>query len=179
MNNVIINLDIVIRRSDVDRLLEAVDPRTVLKVIGQRFLSFVGESFQTRGRGGWRPLAASTLALRMRGGDVPLQDTGGYKASWVSETDGQTYVEVGTNLKTESGIPLGTIHEFGTKLYPIKVKRARVLAAKTRAGTWMIFGREVQVQIPARPVLPTQTQAEQTLKPVLEEMLERTKDGPP
>ncbi len=171
-------MDVVIRRADLDRLLAAVQPAVVLKIIGMRLMEFVGESFKTRGRGGWRPLAASTLALRARGGDVPLQDTGRYRQSFVSETDSSTYVEVGTNLKTASGIPLAAIHEKGTGPYTIRVNRARVLAAKTRAGTWMIFGREVHHPgIPARPVLPTVPQAEQILKPVLEGMLERARDG--
>ncbi len=173
-----INLDTVIRRADLDRLLSVLEPSAVLGVIKLRLLEFVHESFETRGRGGWKPLAMSTLALRMRGGDVPLQDTGRYKQSFVSESDNQTHVEVGTSLKAASGVPLGPIHEHGTGPYTIRVNRARVLAAKTRAGTWMIFGREVRHPgIPARPVLPTVRQAEDALKPTLEGMLERTKDG--
>ena len=77
-----------------------------------------------------------------------------------------------------TGVPLGKVHEQGTRPYTIRVKRARTLAAKTRAGTWMIFGREVHHPgIPARPVLPTVPQAEALLKPALEEMLEIARDG--
>lgn len=171
-------MDMVIRRADLDRLIAAVQPSAVLKVIGLRLASFVDESFKTRGRGGWRPLAASTLALRARGGDAPLQDTGRYKMSFVSETDNSTYVEVGSNIKTADGAPLALIHEKGTGPYTIRVKQARMLAAKTRAGTWMIFGREVHHPgVPARPVLPTVQQAETILKPVVEGMLERARDG--
>ena len=173
-----IDMSVVINRLDLDRLLEAVKPAVVLKVIGMRLAEFVDESFRTRGRGGWRPLAASTLALRLRGGDDPLQDTGRYKQSFISETDSTTYVEVGSNLKTESGISLPAIHEHGTEPYPIYASAGKLLAAKTRAGTWMIFGRKVNHPgIPARPVLPTEKEAEMVLKPVVEGMLERARDG--
>lgn len=173
-----IRLDAVINRVDVDRLMTAVEPRVVLKLIGQQFIHFIGKSFETRGRGGWRPLAVSTLALRVRGGDVPLQDTGKYRQSFVTATDDSTYVEAGTSLKTATGVPLGKVHESGTGPYTIQVKQARMLAAKTRAGTWMIFGRKIEHPgIPARPVLPTLSQAEALLKPALEEMLIMARDG--
>ena len=184
-----LQLETVIKRRDLDALLKAVEPAVVLGVIAVNLVDFVTKSFNTRGRGKWRPLAASTLALRQRGGDVPLQDTGQYKQSFTGqvsrqpltpapETDNRTYVEVGSNKKTPSGIPLAAIHEEGTKPYTIKVKQARVLAAKTRAGTWLIFGREVHHPgISARPVLPTVPEAEARLKPVLEGMLRRASDG--
>ena len=201
-------------RADLDRLLAAVEPRVVLKVTGLRLQAFVDESFETRGRGGWRPLAMSTLALRKRGGDKPLQATGDYKRSFSGqedgrpfysrpppETDHQTYVEVGTNKKTASGIPLGPIHEYGTRPYVINVRNAKVLAAKIgtgkggagehgplgflsstgrggRVGYWMFFGKTVNHPgIPPRPVLPTAQHAETVLKPVLEGMLQRAIDG--
>lgn len=173
-----IRMDAVINRADLDRLLEAVRPAVVLKVIGMRLLEFVGESFSTRGRGGWVPLANSTLMLRKRGGDVPLQDTGKYKQAFVSETDNSMYVEVGSNIKTETGLPLSLIHEKGTGPYTIRVRRARQLAAQARDGQWFHFGKEVHHPgIPARPVLPTEQQATTILVPVLEGMLERAKAG--
>lgn len=177
MTTTTINMDVVIRRADLDRLLVAVQPATVLKVIGLRLMEFVDESFRTRGRGGWAPLRPSTLLTRLRGGDAPLQDTGRYKQSFTTETDNQTYIEVGTNAKTESGASLGRIHELGAGPFTVRVRRARVLAAQTRDGGWLRFGKEVTITIPPRPVLPTEQQAEEILKPVLEEMLERTKDG--
>ncbi len=172
-----INMDVVIRRADLDRLINAVQPATVLKVIGMRLAEFVDESFKTRGRGGWRPLAASTLAMRARGGDAPLQDTGRYKQSFASETDNSTYVEVGSNLKTATGTSLPGIHEHGAGPFTVHVKQARVLAAKVRDGGWFHFGKEVTITIPPRPVLPTVPQAETALKPVMDGMLERTKEG--
>ena len=177
-----IDMSVVINRLDLDRLLEAVTPAAVLKVIGLRMWEFVDESFKTRGRGGWRPLAASTLALRQHGGDMPLQDSGDYRGSFVTETDNQTYAEVGTNKKTAAGISLGLIHEYGTRDFMIPKNGPSVkkhgLIAKTRSGTWIPFGREVHHPgIPARPALPTEKQAEDVLKPVVEGMLERARDG--
>lgn len=132
----------------------------ILKVLGIRFLDHVNESFRTRGRGTWRPLAPSTMALRGRGGDVPLQDSGDYRKSFVQQT-GTDFVEVGTNQRTAGGAPLGEIHEFGTRPYTIRaIRNKRGLMARTRGGTWIFFGREVHHPgVPARPVLPTLNEA--------------------
>ena len=161
-------------QAKIERLLKAVQPSTVLNVIAARLTAYVDESFRTRGRGQWQALAPLTLELRKRGGDVPLQDTGRYKMSYVTETDGQTFVEVGTNLKTDSGLSLGRIHEFGTGPYTIRVKRAKVLAAQLRSGTWMFFGKEIQHPgIPARPVLPSKAVAERMIQETIDGMLSR------
>lgn len=156
----------------IARLLKVLEPKTLLTAVGGQFLSHVDKQFKTHGEGKWRPLSSLTLALRKRGGDQPLQDTGHYKQSFVQETDSQTYVEVGTNLKTSSGLSLGKIHEFGTGPYTIRVKRAKVLAAQTRAGAWLFFGKEVHHPgIPARPVLPTQLVAEKMIQTTVDAML--------
>ena len=128
--------------------------------------------------------------MRRRGGDQPLQDTGRrYKQSFVSETGGpgkdyatddRTFVEVGSNVKTETGIPLGAIHEQGTGPFVIRVRQAKTLAARLRSGEWIRFGKEVNHPgIPARPVLPTQATAERLVVETVEEMLamEVSRDG--
>lgn len=153
---------------------DAIAPRVILSAIGGRFMSHVDESFRTRGRGAWRALSPLTLLLRRHGGDVPLQDSGRYKQSFVQETDNQTFVEVGTNLKTPGGLSLGKIHEFGTGPYTIRVNRAKVLAAQTRAGGWLFFGRVVNHPgIPARPVLPTKAVAERLVQETIDALLTR------
>lgn len=173
----------------IARLARLIGPAVLLKVIGQRLLSYVDESFKTRGRGAWKPLAWSTVAMRRHGGSAPLQDTGRYKQSFVKETDERTYVEVGTNLKTRDGASLGQIHEHGTGPYTIRPKNARVLAGKVGAGTgafqiiqgrrrmgagdYFIFGKEVHHPgVPARPVLPTKPTAERLVGEAVEEMLQ-------
>lgn len=153
---------------------DAIAPRVVLAAIGARFVSFIDQSFRTAGRGHWRPLASSTLQLRKHGGDAILQDSGRYKQSFVPESDSTTFVEVGTNLKTESGASLGKIHEFGTGPYTIRAKRARMLAAQTRGGGWLRFGVEVHHPgLPARPVLPTKEEAEVLAVQTIDAMLTR------
>lgn len=182
MTTVTINVTTLAAREKIERLAKAIGPGPILKVIGMRLLSYVDESFKTHGRGAWRPLAELTLAMRNRGGDQPLQDTGRYKQSFVSETggpgkdyetDGKTFVEVGSNVKTPSGIPLGKIHEFGTGPFVIRVKTARTLAARLRSGAWINFGKQVNHPgIPARPVLPTAATAERLVVESVTEMLD-------
>ena len=182
MTTVTINVTSIAAREKIARLAAAIGPGPILKVIGLRLLSYVDESFKTHGRGQWRPLAELTLAMRKHGGDQPLQDTGRYKQSFVSEsggpgkdyeTDNRTFVEVGSNVKTPSGIPLGKIHEFGTRPFVIRVKTARTLAARLRSGTWINFGKQVNHPgIPARPVLPTQATAERLVVETVTEMIE-------
>jgi len=197
MTTVTIEVSSLAAREKIERLAKAIGPGPILKVVGQRLLSYVDESFRTRGRGGWRPLAWLTLALRQRGGDAPLQDTGRYKQSFVQESDRRTYVEVGTSLKAASGVPLGPIHEYGTGPFVIRVKNARILAARIGQGTggagehggvgllrgggrvsdWIFFGKEVQHPgIPARPVLPDKPTAEQLVTETVEEMIQMEAD---
>ena len=153
---------------------DTLEPRVLLALIGARFLSYADESFRTNGRGKWKPLSQLTLLLRKHGGNQPLQDSGRYKQSFVQVSDHQTYVEVGTNLKTGTGLSLGRIHEFGTGPYTIRAQKAHGLAAQTRAGAWLHFGKEVRHPgIPARPVLPPKAVAERLAKETLEAILSR------
>lgn len=194
MASLTFQIDSLAPRAALERLTEAVGVPVVLALVAARLMSYVDESFRTRGRGRWQRLSWSTLALRKRGGDEPLQDTGMYKQSFTQETDNATFIEVGTNLKTSSGVPLGKIHEQGTDPYIIRLKNAKVLAAALGGGAhgagehgsvgllrsrretrWFFFGKEAHHPgIPARPVLPTSEQeAEAVLRPTIEEGLER------
>lgn len=174
---VTISLDSIIGQRKLEKLKAGIRPDIITSAIGGRLMSYVGESFDTRGRGEWAALSPLTLLLRQRGGDVPLQDIGKYKQSFVQETDNATYVEVGTNIKTDTGISLGKIHEFGTGPYTIRVRRAKGLAAKTRSGQWLHFGKEVNHPgIPARPVLPTKEVGERLVREVVEGMLQKLAD---
>lgn len=191
--NLIINVNTAVGQRKLVALKKAVAPQTILEVIGQRFLAWVDESFKTRGRGQWRPLAWGTLALRPRGGDAPLQDTGRYKQSFVLETDNRTRVSVGSSIKGPGGVPLSKIHEEGTNPYTIRARTAKVLAARAGQGSggarivgliatkrvseWIIFGKEVHHPgIPARPVLPTKQEAEQLVTETVNAMIKRVMD---
>lgn len=171
MAAITIDINTVAGEQKIARLLKVIEPRTILTAVGGRFLSYVDRQFKTHGEGRWRALATSTLELRKHGGDQPLQDSGQYKSSFVLESDYQTYVEVGSSLKV-GGFSLAKIQEFGTGPYTIRVKRAKVLAAQTRAGAWFFFGKEVHHPgVPARPVLPTAPAAEQMIKETVDAML--------
>lgn len=195
MATVTIQVQNTAARRLLEKLKDAVGAGPILSVIGLRLSSYVDESFKTHGRGTWRPLAWSTLALRRRGGDQPLQDTGRYKQSFVKETDGKTFVEIGSNLKTPSGLLLAAIHEYGTGPYTIRVKQAKALAAQIgqgahgagehgpigvlssgRSTNWLFFGKEVHHPgIPARPVLPNAATTERLVVGTVTEMLDTVK----
>lgn len=140
-------------------------PRIILKLIRLRLTSFVTRQFETRGEGRWAPLARSTLANRRRGGSEPLQDTGRYRQSFVSESDEQTYVEVGTNDFR------ARVHEYGSRPYVIRAK-GKALAFRTSAGD-IIFRKSVNHPgVPARPVLPNKAVAERLVQEELDSYLE-------
>ena len=197
MPSVQISVDTTAGQAKIERLLKAVEPGTVLNVVGARLLSYVNESFKTRGRGTWAPLAPVTLLLRKHGGDVPLQDTGRLKGSYVGEqggpgtdysTDNETYVEVGSNVKTPDGQhSLAAIHEYGVTIVPkpghtwsysytsskgrtISVTRPAMLVLGM-IGNQLIFSR--RVVIPPRPVMPSQATAERMIQETIDGMLAR------
>lgn len=141
-------------------------PRIILKLIGLRFMSFVTQQFETRGEGRWAPLARSTIFGRRGRSSEPLQDTGRYRQSFVSDTDEQTFVEVGTNDFR------GKIHEYGTKPYVIRAKNGRALAFHGSNGD-MVFRKSVNHPgVPARPALPAKAVAERLVQEELDSYLE-------
>ena len=180
MPAITIDINATAGEQKVARLLRAIESQTLLKAIGGGLLGYVDRQFKTHGGGSWSPLSQLTLQLRQHGGNQPLRDSGHYAHTFVSDsggpgtdyqTDNQTYVEVGSNLKV-GGFSLAKIQEFGTGPYTIRVKRAKVLAAQTRAGAWFFFGKEVHHPgVPARPVLPTAPAAEQMIKETVDAML--------
>lgn len=178
MTTVTINVTTLAARDKLARLKEAIGAGPILKVIGMRLLAYVDESFKTHGRGAWRPLAPLTVEFRRGGSSEPLQDTGRLKQSYVQETDGRTFVEVGSNLKTPDGqYSLAKIHEFGTGPYLIPRNGPSTarhgMIARTPGGRWVPFGRRVQHPgIPARPVLPTAATAERLVVETVTEMIE-------
>ena len=196
MPAIIIEINTTAGQQKVARLLKVIEPRTLLSEIGERFRSYVDTQFRTLGEGRWPRLAWTTLALRQRADDKPFHGMDSkYRQSIVTETDGQTFVEVGSNWRTATGVPLAKIHEFGTAPYVIRPKRAQILAAKTglagpvgliatkHVSNWFVFAnvlskdprkREVHHPgIPARPVLPTKAVAERIIQTSVDGMLAR------
>lgn len=152
---------------------DALVPSTLLKLIGIRLTGFMADRFEADGAvpefglPGWQPLKPSTIALRRGGSSKPLQDTGQLRMSYQGqESDNQTYVEVGSNKQYAS------FHETGTAPYVIQAKSGKTLAAKLAGGGWMIFGKRVNHPgLPARPVLPAKSVAEQLMAEEVEEVL--------
>lgn len=195
-----VELNQILAVQKLARIATAASAFNVLNAIGIKLQGYVAESFETKGRGKWPPLSWLTVATRPHGGSVPLQDTGRYRQSWVRESDGQSFVAIGSNLKVGSSIPLAAIHEYGTGIhgrgrgwYLIEVKTKKVLAAKLtnpiffiasgqKSGTkanpgWIIFGKYVKSDgVPERPVLPTKYEAEQMAVDVVENVLKNAVD---
>jgi len=189
-------IEVVVKRDEkFQRITEMLrSPRGLLLAIGARLMAFVDESFKTHGRHGgpawpfptpaWRPLSWTTVALRKHGGSEPLQDSPGYKSSFVKSGDDTTYVEIGTNRT-----PLAYWQEFGTRPYTIRPVRARVLAAKLPRGplgliatksmsNYLFFGKEVHHPgIPARPVLPTKEIGERLIQLEIDGYLKSLEGG--
>jgi len=193
MSSITISVDSVVARERIERVLKALGMQPILNAIAMRLQGFVDESFRTKGRGAWAPLAWGTVAMRKHGGSAPLQDTGGYRQSWVTRTfisPGKGIAEIGT-----AKVPLAYWLEKGTGTfagkgpYTIRVRNARVLAARLGGGTgafmfeggsgilrggkggkgdYIFFGKEVQHPgIPPRPVLPNVEQGEKLLGEVV------------
>lgn len=162
-------------RKKIKLLRDNLSPTAILKVMALRMVAYVTESFETQGRGKWKPLAQSTLMTRRRGGAMALQDTGEYRKSWTGQpggpnvkTDGTSYVTVGTEMQ-----PLADWMEYGTKRFVINTSK-RTLAARLRGGGYLVFGKSVNHPgVPARPVLPKETEARRILKETLDAMVQK------
>jgi len=122
-----------------------IESSEIAKVAGLDILAFVADNFQTEGRSGgagWKPLAASTIARRRKGGraglrDRILQDTGKLKQSFIPGQPENVFRRFGGR-----GIDVGTTlsyapyHEFGggripqRKMLPTREK-AQQIAAKS------------------------------------------------
>ena len=146
-------IDVSELRRKMERAGRTLDPRGLLKAIGEAQLRWIGENFRTEGGkvGGWAPLAPNTLAAR-RGGGAVLQDSGKLRQSFTYSVIGDNLVEVGTN------VPYAVFHEEGTGPYVIRPVNAKVLAFMTVDG--MVFAKEVHHPgLPRRRLLPTVSEA--------------------
>lgn len=170
-----IEVQVSLARALLNDLALRLRPNILLKLIGLRMTEFVTGQFETRSGGRWAPLAPSTLALRKRGGDAPLQDTGGYRQSFLGQppkTDNATFVEIGSaDYRAEW-------HEFGTRPFTIPATK-KVKAALARSGEWIHFGKKEihHPGIPARPVLPNKRVLEILVQSEIEGYLEQLRVG--
>lgn len=177
------SITVRLKGDPVTKLVELLgSPKKMLQVIGLRLQSFVDESFRTQGRGRWKPLAAMTVSLR--GSGAPLQRTSAYRQSFVTTSDDVTFVRIGSDN------PLARFHEYGTGQNPpggrgwyvIVPRTAKVLVASGPTGFSLVLGKFVRHPgVPARPVLPTQEQADklgdETVTGMLEEVIKQGEQG--
>lgn len=77
----------------------------------------------------------------------PLRDTGRLMRSFVAQPD-SSGVTVGTQARTQSGVPYAAVHQFGATIFP---KKGKFLVFPGPDGG-LIFAK--RVRIPARPFLP-------------------------
>ena len=79
-----ITVDIGTELARLASLKEDFSERGALKAIGMRQLRWINQNFEGEGSlaGGWKPLAASTIARRRKGSRRILQDTGRLRASF-------------------------------------------------------------------------------------------------
>jgi hypothetical protein len=132
--------------------------REWLELIGARWLLWVDQNFRAGGlEQPWAPLAASTLAGRRAGGAgaQPLRDRGRLAQSFVSTVTRGTEdrVQVGTADQRA-----GWLHA-GTPARTIEARRRKFLVFQTPQGPR--FARRVEHPgLPARPLLPSERQAE-------------------
>lgn len=151
-----------------------------LKLVGDRYLAWMNQNFRQAGaEHPWKPLSANTIASRRKGkgggSAQPLRDTGRMAQSFVSEVQVGA-VWVGTRDKKAEW------HHFGTSPYQITTnppgREARRAGGRPGALRFMtpagpVYRREVQHPgLPARPLLPSQTLAEELARQELTAYLE-------
>lgn len=141
----------------LQRAESAVAVTPMLEVIGEALVRFSKRLFDTRGAavGGWKPLSPNTIAAK--GHNRPLYVTGRLRGSMVYKVIPGARVQVG------SDDPNAGYQHFGTRPYRIVPVRAKVLSFVTSAGR--VFASSVNHPgIPARPILPRESQAKQIAK---------------
>jgi phage gpG-like protein len=153
-------------KSAVSRLRRfglALDRERLLRAVGTRLLTKVGEIFAFEGQPRWKPLSPCTVAS---GGKRTLQRTGKLRRSFGMRVEGDTVI-VGSALE------LATLHHHGTRPYWIRPRSAKALRFMTQGGTKF---RHV-VRHPgllARPLLPTKGEARDLAVEVVKAEVKRT-----
>jgi len=157
----------------------ALEPRPLLRHIGEHVRWWINENFRKRGAvfqsGGWPPLSPNTLANPKRGGkgSQPLRNTGRLAQSYAVKLEGDTAVRIGTDIE------YAHYHEDGTKPYTIRPANKKVLFFWTAGGTkpykgkGNTFARSVNHPgIPQRRMLPDDARARKLAKQAIDAYIE-------
>jgi phage gpG-like protein len=137
--------------------------QTILEAVGMRVMRWINDNFEAEGlEAKWKPLARSTI--EQRGPGKILQRTGALRQSFGYHVNGNE-VWIGSRHK------IAQWHHEGTAPYTIKVKDARVLAAKLVTGKMRFFGKQVNHPgLVSRPLIPTKVVATRIISEMLNAM---------
>jgi len=96
----------------VQRLIEIVGSRAILKTVGVDQVSWIDQNFRAEGKEErWRPLKPATIKRRRNGSSRILQDIGTLKDSMVV---GQPISESDTEIMVGSMVKYADMHHSGT-----------------------------------------------------------------
>lgn len=168
-----ITLDSRDARRKIRRILQEMDARKLLKLIGMRQLKWINDNFVRSGAlqtPKWPPLSPNTVAGRRKGSSRPLMDTGRLRQSFVHRLVGSELVEVGTDMR------YAEYHEHGTRPSVIRPRQAKALRFMTKDG--VRYAKRVRHPgIPARPMLPTKAVATRLAMDVVDAAFKRVTRG--
>lgn len=161
-----VNVDSTGARKKLKRLKGGLNARTMLNVLGLRFLRWVDVNFREEGtERKWRRLSPNTIAGRRQGSSRILQDTGRMKQSFIQRIL-TNEVHVGTQNQ------IAAFHHHGTSPYVITPKNKKMLVFKVAGG--MVFTRKVNHPgLPARPLLPTKFVADKIAAETIRKIVDR------
>lgn len=169
-----IEMDLGAAVDRLNKLGRNLNAQILLKVIGQRFLTWINLNFKNAGtEEKWPPLKPSTLAARRGGGGKPLMDTGRLMQSFTSRAEGSEAVNVGTQNQ------IAIFHQLGTRPYEIRPKKAGGrLSFMSASGP--VFARKVNHPgLPKRPMIPSDQLANRialdTTKKIVEKLVAQAK----
>ena len=156
-------------RKDIEKLLRVMNKDELLTAIGLRQLRWIQQNFE---QGGgmqfpkWRPLADNTVVGRRLGSAAILQDTGRLKQSFQILRKGAEEIQVGTRSQ------VAPYHEYGTRPYVIRPRRAKILRFMTTGG--VTFSKMVHHPgLPKRQMLPNKLVAENLALNIIKVALKR------
>ena len=152
----VVNIDVSELKKHMDNLGQQFQQEPLLKGIGLRQVKWINDNFEQRGAlaGGWKPLSPFTIAHRIKGSDVPLQDKGLLRASFTPGARDSRFGVAGNTVTVGTAIPYASFHEEGV-LHPIYPVKAKALGVKGPRG-WALHHTS---GIPKRKMLPTPQQA--------------------
>lgn len=170
MASISFKMEYRLAQEQLARLGLSLSATSVLKVIGQRLLSWVNTNFEREGaERHWEPLSPATLAARRKKGrDAKiLRDRGTLSQSFVYRLAGSTGVRVGTTIF------YAPFHHFGTPAYTIRPKSRKMLRWVGPGGEYRFARKVNHPGIRPRPLLPSDNLARELGRQTLQAMVDK------